>query len=62
MKKKRKKARAKVCDPALCDECAYIGEGDFVCYLRGVGPDKTVFVMEDWAPTEHYLQCKKETP
>lgn len=38
----------------------YLGEGDFVCDLHGLGPEETVFVMEDWEPTEHFLQCVKE--
>lgn len=52
----------KTCDPNLCDHCMYLGEGDFVCDLNGLGPDTTVFVMEDWEPTEHFLQCRKEGP
>lgn len=50
--------KPQMCDPGMCDRCTYIGEGDFICDLHGVGPDETVFVMEDWEPTEHYLQCK----
>lgn len=33
---------------------------DFVCDLHGLGPEETVFVMEDWEPTEHFLQCRRE--
>lgn len=44
----------------LCDHCMYLGEGDFVCDLHGLGPEETVFVMEDWEPTEHFLQCRRE--
>lgn len=47
-------------DPNLCDHCMYLGEGDFVCDLHGLGPEETVFVMEDWEPTEHFLQCRRE--
>lgn len=50
----------KTCDPNLCDHCMYLGEGDFVCDLHGLGPEETVFVMEDWEPTEHFLQCRRE--
>ena len=57
MSKRRKKQ--KICDPAMCDECMYLGEGDFVCTLHGLGPDLTVFVIEGWETTEHYLQCGK---
>ena len=59
MSKRRKKAR-RMCDPAKCDDCIYLGEGDFVCTLNGLGPDTTVFVMEDWEPTEHFLQCRRD--
>ena len=52
----------KICDPNLCDHCMYLGEGDFVCDLHGLGPEETVFVMEDWEPTERFLQCRKEEP
>lgn len=44
------------CDPAVCDECMYIGEGDFVCSLHLDDPDRAM-VVEDWVPTENYLQC-----
>lgn len=56
----KKQRTEQVCDPAMCDHCLYIGEGDFICDLHGLGTDKTVFVLEDWEPTEHYLQCGKE--
>lgn len=52
-----KKKPRKICDPAMCDHCIYLGEGDFVCTLHGLDPDNTVFVMDDWTPTEFYLQC-----
>lgn len=44
------------CDPAVCDECMYIGEGDFVCSMHLDDPDKAM-VVEDWEPTKNYLQC-----
>lgn len=58
--KKHRRPASKTCDPNLCDHCMYLGEGDFVCDLNGLGPEETVFVMEDWEPTEHFLQCVKE--
>ena len=51
--------KPRMCDPGMCDHCEYIGEGDFICDLHGVGPDNTVFVIEGWEPTEHHLQCKR---
>lgn len=59
MPKHKKNRKQKLCDPNMCDHCTYIGEGDFICDLHGVGPDATVFVIEDWEPTEHYLQCQR---
>lgn len=45
--------RKKICDPGMCDECLYIGEGDFLC-------DKyQTIVVSDWEPTEDYLICKE---
>lgn len=58
-KKNRRRAALKTCDPNLCDHCMYLGEGDFVCDLHGLGPEETVFVLEDWEPTENYLQCRR---
>lgn len=46
-KKKRRCPMPKTCDPNMCD-------------LHGLGPEETVFVMEDWEPTEHFLQCRRE--
>ena len=51
--------KQRVCDPGICDHCIYICEGDFICDLYGMGPDKTTFVLEDWQPTEDFLQCMK---
>lgn len=45
--KKRRRPMPKTCDPNVCD-------------LHGLGPEETVFVMEDWEPTEHFLQCRRE--
>ena len=49
--KKHRRPVPKTCDPNLCDHCMYLGEGDFVCDLYGLGPEETVFVHEDWEPT-----------
>lgn len=51
--------RNRECDPGICDHCLYIGDGDFICDLHGMGPEETVFVLEDWMRTEHYLQCER---
>lgn len=55
MSKKKEKHPAKktrACDPAVCDECQYIGEGDFVC-MKG----DPVLVIDEWVPTDQYLRC-----
>lgn len=57
MKKKKKKS-PKQCDPGLCDHCTYIGGGDFLCDRPGL--DEPVLVMDEWEPTEHYMECGKE--
>lgn len=50
----------RICDPACCSHCEYIGEGDFICDRF---PDKrgnpAIVVMSDWEPTEDYLKCRK---
>lgn len=51
MKKKKTK---RFCDPGVCGNCMYIGDGDFLC-------DKTnKIVVSDWTPTEDYLSCKRQ--
>ena len=51
-----KRRRMKICDPAVCDHCTYIGEGDFLC---DVHPDaEYVLVMSDWEPTEYFMHCE----
>lgn len=47
--------KQKMCDPAVCDNCIYIGEGDFICD-RSVVPE---MVVSDWQPTDKYLMCQK---
>lgn len=51
--KRRTPKKEKFCDPAVCDHCQYICEGDFLC-------DKyDTLVVSDWEPTEDYLKCEK---
>ena len=42
-----------------CPDGIYIGEGDFVCDRHIAEPDKAL-VVEEWQPTENYLQCLRE--
>jgi len=43
----------KMCDPAVCDCCLYIGEGDFYC-------DRfQEIVVSEWEPTGKYLICQQ---
>ena len=37
----------------ICDECLYIGEGDFVC--TKTAPYAGVVI--DWMPTKEYRHC-----
>lgn len=54
MSRKNKKDK-RTCDPGMCDNCNYIGEGDFICD-RGPEP---VLVMDEWEPTENFERCKR---
>lgn len=40
------KKKKKICDPGMCDECLYIGEGDFLCEKH------QTIVVSDWEPPE----------
>ena len=53
MKVKPKKKH--FCDPAVCQNCIYICEGDFICDKKAV----PVVVVSDWDPTEDFMWCKK---
>ena len=46
---RRKRGRAMYCNPDVCPNCMYIGEGDSLCdALQEI-------VLADWSPTEHYM-------
>ena len=47
------KNRKLFCDPTMCDECLYIGIGDFICGIH------QKIVVADWQPTEDYQCCRK---
>lgn len=36
------------CDPDICPNCMYIGDGDSLCDVL------QEIVLEDWTPTEHF--------
>lgn len=57
-KRRKQRHRAeKYCDPAMCDNCIYIGEGDFIC-ARFLDEDVyPPIVISEWEPTEHFAQC-----
>lgn len=50
--KHQKSKPKKFCDPAVCDCCLYVGEGDFLC------DEHMEIVVSDWKPTENYLMCQ----
>lgn len=55
MAQKAKPRKKRVfCDPAVCDHCMYICEGDFICDKEA----EAVIVVSDWEPTEDYLWCQ----
>ena len=35
-----------------CDNCCYLGEGDYICDVLGD------IVLSDWEPTEDFYCCK----
>lgn len=37
------------CNPDVCPNCMYIGEGDSLCEIL------QEIVLEDWMPTESYM-------
>lgn len=51
------KKSKKICDPDLCDECMYVGDGGFACMKD---PTNVVIVIDDFEPTEDYLHCQKK--
>lgn len=57
MGKKHKKTPP-TCDPAKCDNCIYIGEGDFICDSDNFDDDP-VIVVEDWTPTDEFERCRR---
>ena len=58
--KKRKKhqhqEKPRMCDPGMCDNCSYIGDGNFIC---DKGPGEPVIVVEDWEPNENAGRCQR---
>lgn len=60
MRKRRKRysqqEKPRICDPGMCENCQYIGDGDFICDDRPEGP---VIVVEDWQPTEEAGRCPR---
>lgn len=38
------------CEPSICVNCQYIGEGDFVC------TEINKLVIDDWIPTDSFIR------
>lgn len=38
-----------ICDPDVCPNCQYIGEGDSFC------DEIQEIVLQDWMPTEYFM-------
>ena len=53
----KKPSKCKECSG--CRHCTYIGDGDFICDKHSHEPEKAL-VLEDWSPTDNYLQCKQK--
>ena len=56
-KKRAMRIRGKMCDPALCDHCEYIGEGDFICDKYEDEDGNPIAVMVEWEPTADFMKC-----
>lgn len=55
IQRNRYKYKGAINNCEYCNECEYMGEGDFACMKY----DFPAFVKEDWIPTEYYNNCKK---
>lgn len=55
MATKVKPKKVLFCDPAVCPNCEYICEGDFICDKKPV----PVMVVAEWEPTDEYMWCRK---
>ena len=52
--------KQRMCDPGMCDNCVYLGEGDFGCDNTKVSKGgEMVIVVSDWENTKDYMACKK---
>ena len=48
--KGRHKRKPKIyCEPSICDNCIYIGEGDSICEITHE------IVLDEWVPTAAYM-------
>ena len=61
MSRRRGKFQTMFCNPDICPNCQYIGEGDSLCDETGE------IVLADWEPTEHFMgpgcqYAKKSVP
>ena len=52
MPKKRgsRKISGIYCEPSICDQCIYIGEGDCICDVTHE------IVLSDWVPTDNFME------
>lgn len=55
-KKHQHQEKPRMCDPGMCDNCSYIGVGNFIC---DKGPGEPVIVVEDWVPNENAGRCQR---
>lgn len=61
MKRRKGKKRSFLFEQSCyrCEHCEYIGEGDSICTKYEEDPERAI-VLEDWEPTENYMQCKRK--
>ena len=46
----------RTCDPAHCDQCVCIDDGNFICRKD----EEPVIVIDNYEPTEWYMLCERE--
>lgn len=47
--------KPRTCDPGMCPNCEYLGDGNVVCHKYNV------MVLDDWQTTENTLICRRSS-
>lgn len=57
--KKRRRPAPRPVTPTSATIACILGTVTLCVTSTAWGPEETVFVLEDWEPTENYLQCRR---